>query len=93
MTLTTRATVPTVKSSLNVGSSTSGDRWLMTPTRARSRPRRSSTRRTLRGRPTLMGTTDIGKSTELRSGRIGTLSVSETGGGLDGGEPGGMGSH
>ncbi len=51
------------------------------------RPSKSSTNRTLRGRPTLIGTTDIGNSTELRSGKIGTLSGSEIGGGREGGAP------
>src|SRR5947207_15503931 len=32
------------------------------PTRARSRPSKASIRRALRGRPTLMGTTDMGNS-------------------------------
>ncbi len=31
-------------------------------------------RRTLRGRPTLIGTTDIGNSTEFRSGKIASCS-------------------
>ena len=70
--------------------STSGERWLSTPTSARSLPSRSSTSRTLRGRPTLIGTTDMGKSTEFRSGRMGTLSVSPGGGGRGGGVPVGI---
>src|SRR6185503_9621672 len=57
------------------------------PTSARSRPSKSSTKRTLRGRPTLMGTTDIGKRTLLRRGRMGTVSVTAPG---DGGEPAAM---
>ena len=34
-----------------------------------------------------MGTTDIGKSTEFRSGKMGTLSESDIEGGRDGGAP------
>src|SRR5689334_1484450 len=70
MTLTTRASVPTPYRSSKVGSMVSGDRWVTTPTSARSWPTRSSTTRTLRGRPTLIGTTDMGKRTAFRSGRI-----------------------
>jgi len=55
------ASVPTSYRSLNVGSSRSGLLWLMMPTSARSRPSRSSTRRTLRGLPTLMGRPTSGK--------------------------------
>src|SRR6516164_1518912 len=52
------------------------------PTTARSWPTRSSTRRTLRGRPTLMGTTLAGNTTLLRNGRIGKSSSSEERGSL-----------
>jgi hypothetical protein len=61
---------------LNVGSSTSGERWASTPTSARSLPNSSSTSRTERARPTLIGTTDMGKSTLLRSGKMGDASDS-----------------
>src|SRR5262245_22632649 len=49
----------------------------------RSRPNDSSMSRTERARPTFTGTTAVGKSTELRSGRIGRSS-GPSGGGMDG---------
>src|SRR3984957_11627408 len=58
------------------GSSTSASRWLTMPTTARSRPTKSSTSRTLRGRPTLMGTTLAGNTTLFRSGSMGRSSMS-----------------
>jgi hypothetical protein len=53
-----------------VGSTVSALRCVTTPTSVRSLVERSSTSRTERGRPTLMGTTDIGNNTEFRSGKI-----------------------
>src|SRR5688572_22518398 len=47
----------------------------MTPTTVCSSSLNSSTRRTLRGLPTLMGTTDMGKRTELRRGKMAMLSI------------------
>lgn len=48
-------------------------RCVTTPTSAPVESMCSSTSRTLRGRPTFTGTTDIGNSTELRKARIGTV--------------------
>src|SRR5690606_20064544 len=76
MTLTTRASVPTLYRSLKHGSTVSASRGVITPTSALSRPASSSTSRTLRGRPTLMGTTDMGNRTGFLSGRIPIVSGS-----------------
>src|SRR5687767_14467228 len=46
----------------------------MTPTTVCSSSLHSSTIRTLRGRPTLIGTTDMGRRTEVRSGRMAMVS-------------------
>jgi hypothetical protein len=81
MTCTTRASVPTLYRSRNDGSSVSGVACVRMPIEARSMPRASSIRRTLRGRPTLIGTTDMGNRTEFLSGRMGMEKPSGAGGG------------